>query len=176
VLLEAVARAESVQDRPAGSTHCITSHGATGEHWYVVHTHPRAENRAISHLERQGHRIFCPRTHKTVRHARRAARSLAPLFPNYLFVRLDVTQGETPQPVPAGIVEALQARMGADGAMDWTPAFKVGQPVRMADGPFADFVGTLEKLDAAGRVRVLLDLFGRSVSVALRCEPLMPVA
>lgn len=167
---------------------------STGERWYVVHTQPHAESRAIVHLERQGYRVLCPRYRKTVRHARKARCILAPLFPNYLFLRLDVSrdqwhsvngtrgvvrlfmQGETPQPVPYGIVEALQARMSADGAMDWEPTFKIGQAVRIADGPFADFVGTLEHLDAAGRVRVLVDLLGRSVCVALRCEALMPAA
>lgn len=165
-----------------------------GDRWYVIHTQPRAEGRAISNLERQGYHIFCPRTRKTVRHAHKATHIFAPLFPNYLFVRLDVsrdhwrtlngtrgvirliTQGETPQPVPAGIVEALQARMSTDGAMNWVPSLKIGQAVRISDGPLVNFVGTFEHLDTAGRVRVLLDLLGRSVSVALRCEVLMPVA
>jgi transcription antitermination factor NusG len=44
---------------------------------------------------------------------------------------------------------------------------------RIADGQFAEFLGTLEYLDAAGRVRVLIDLLGRTVSVTLRCEALM---
>ena len=85
-------------------------------------------------------------------------------------------QGERPQPVPHGVVESLQARMRADGTIDWMPTFKVGQTVRIADGPFADFVATLEYLDATGRVRVLLDLLGRSVSVALRSDMVMSAA
>ena len=70
----------------------ITSSGSIGERWYVVHTQPHAEKRAICHLERQGFFIFCPRMHKTVRHARKTTRVLAPMFPNYLFVRLDVSR------------------------------------------------------------------------------------
>lgn len=165
-----------------------------GERWYVVHTKPRAEIQAVAHLGRQGYTVFCPRCRRTVRHARKTKLVLAPLFPNYLFLRLNVVcdqwravngtrgvarlimQGDTAQPMPYGIVEALQARMGADGAMDWTPTFKIGQVVRIADGPFAEFLGPLEYLDAIGRVRVLLDLLGRSVSVALHCEALMPAA
>jgi transcriptional antiterminator RfaH len=165
-----------------------------GERWYVVHTQPHAEGRAATNLERQGYILFCPRLRKTVRHARKRATILAPLFANYLFLRLDVsrdrwrsingtrgvirliTQGETPQPVPPGVVEALQDRIGADGVLEWTQALRIGQSVRISGGPFADFVGTLEQLDDAGRVRVLLDILGRSVSVALRCEALMPAA
>ena len=172
----------------------IASEGSANERWYVVHTQPHAETRAITNLERQGYVIFCPRTYKTVRHARKKTNVLAPLFPNYLFLNLDLTceqwrsvngtsgvvrlimQGEAPQPVPQGIVEALQSSLSADGTLDWAPRFKIGQSVRIAEGPFADLVGTLEALDAAGRVRVLLDLLGRSVSVALRCEALAAAA
>lgn len=118
---------------------------------------------------------------------------MAPLFPNYLFLQLDPSRDRwsainstrgvvrlimladgTPQPIPIGIVETLRARMNADGAIDWLSTFNVGQTVRIADGPFVDLIGTLEYLDGAGRVRVLLDLLGRSVCVALQREALMP--
>jgi transcription elongation factor/antiterminator RfaH len=160
--------------------------------WYVVHTQPRAEGRAVYHLEMQGYPVFCPRYRRTVRHARKRRSVLAPLFPNYLFLRLDISRDQwrsvngtrgvvhllmrdgRPQPVPTGIIEGLQSRTRADGTMDWTPTFKVGAAVRIADGPFAEFLGTLDYFDAAGRVRVLLDILGRSVSVALRGEAVLP--
>ena len=164
----------------------------TRARWYVVHTQPCAESQAISRLELQGYRVICPRYRRVVRHARKARSVLAPLFPNYLFVRLDISrdqwrsvngtrgvvrllmQGGMPQPVPNGIVEGLQARMREGGTIDWRSALQVGGTVRIVDGPFAELVGTLEHLDAAGRVRVLLALLGRSVSVALRSEALLP--
>ncbi len=160
--------------------------------WYVAHTRPRAESQAIYHLEMQGYRVFCPRYRRTVRHARKAKSVLAPLFPNYLFVHLDISRdqwravnstrgvarllmwGDAPQPVPNGVIDGLQSQMRADGAMDWIYKLKIGTAVRIAEGPFAEFLGTLEYLDAAGRVRVLLDLLGRSVPVALHCKALMP--
>lgn len=166
----------------------------SGERWYVAQTQPRAESRAIAHLKRQGYQVFCPCYCKTVRHARKAKSVLAPLFPNYLFLRLDasrdlwravngtrgvvrlISQGETPQLLPQGIVEGLLAQTHAGGVMDWTPTIKIGQAVRIADGPFTNLVGNLEYLDAAGRVRVLLDLLGRKVFVASRCEALMAAA
>ena len=146
------------------------------------------------HLQRQGYNLFCPRYRKTVRHARKKTSALAPLFPSYIFLRLDVSrdqwrpvngtrgvvrlvmQREAPQPVPRGVIDALQTRAGADGVIDWKLAFKIGQAVRIADGPFAELIGTLEHLDAAGRVRVLLDLLGRSVSVALSGAALIAAA
>jgi transcription elongation factor/antiterminator RfaH len=169
------------------------SNQRSGERWYVIHTKPRGEVQAVFHLERQGYSVFCPRCRKTARHARKTKSVMAPLFPNYLFLQLDLSRDRwlsingtrgvvrmimhadgTPQPIPIGIVEALRARMNVDGAMDWLPSFKVGQTVRIADGPFVDLIGTLEHLDGAGRVRVLLDLLGRSVCVALQREVLMP--
>lgn len=165
---------------------------ASGERWYVVHTQPHAESRAAFHLERQRYRVFCPRFARVVRHARRRTNILAPLFPSYLFVHLDVsrerwrsingtcgvlrliTQGENPQPVPNGVVETLRTQTDAQGVLNWAPSFEIGQFVHVADGPFEGFVGTLERLDAAGRVRVLLDLLGRSVSVVLDLQALEP--
>lgn len=162
--------------------------------WYVARTQPRAEGRAAVNLERQGFPVFCPRFRKTRRHARRVESVMVPLFPSYVFVQLDLScdrwrcvkstrgishmimHGEMPQAVASGVVECLQRRTRSDGTVDLTPDLDVGQSVRVAGGPFADLIGTLEQLNSAGRVRVLLDLLGRSVSVTLSGEGLLPAA
>jgi transcription elongation factor/antiterminator RfaH len=162
--------------------------------WYVVQTQNFAEIRAMTHLERQGYRVFYPCYRKVIHHARKQTRSIQPLFPSYLFLQLDafqhrwrsvngtrgvvrlLTQGEYPIPVPRGVVESLQAHAGDDGALAWAPSLEVGQIVRVSEGPFAELVGKLERLDADGRVCVLLDLLGRSVSVNLHCGALDPAA
>ena len=156
------------------------------ERWYVVHTHPHAEERVIANLAHQSFKTFCPHTQKTVRHARKLTHVLTPLFPNYVFVRLNmhrdrwrcvngtrgvvriISQGEIPVAVPKGVVEALKVRMDAEGTIDLSPSFKVGDSVRILEGPFSELIGTLELLDGAGRVRVLLELMGRVVSVVTR--------
>lgn len=166
---------------------------ASDERWFVVQAQPRRETRAIENLQQQGYRIFCPRVRKTVRHARKVSTVLAPLFPSYFFVPLDLTRdrwrsingtrgvarivlsGDGPAPVPRGVVESLQAKMNPDGSMNWSSSLEVGQTVRIADGPFADLVGTLEHLGSDGRVRVLLALLGRPVNVSLHQESLIPV-
>ena len=51
-----------------------------------------------------------------------------------------------------------------------------GQHVRILSGPFADFVGTLERLDDAGRVQVLLEMMGTAVPVTLHRSALSPAA
>jgi transcription elongation factor/antiterminator RfaH len=163
-----------------------------GGQWYVARTHARTEDQAICNLETQGYLVFCPRYRRTTRHARKTRNVLAPLFPTYVFVSFDISRdrwrsingtrgvahllmrGGMPQLVPAGIVDDLRARMRADGSMDWIPTLSIGDAVRIAEGPFAALLGTLEYLDAAGRVRVLLNLLGRSVPVHLRCDEVVP--
>lgn len=160
--------------------------------WYVARTQPHAEGRAIANLEKQSLPAFCPWFRKSRRHARRRESVLAPLFPRYVFVRLDLTcdrwrcvkstrgvshmlmQGELPLPVANGVVETLQQRTLVDGSIDLSPQLAAGQSVRITHGPFTDLVGTLQQLDPAGRVRVLLSLMGRTVSVALKGEDLLP--
>lgn len=168
--------------------------GLLAARWYVVQTQPHAEARAISNLERQGYVVFCPRIRKTMRHARATKHVLSPLFPGYVFLQRNVSgecwrsvngtfgvvrlvsHGDTPQALPHGVVEALQSHSDNIGLSDYHPAFNLGQTVRIVDGPFADLCGVLQGLDAGGRVRVLLDLLGRSVPVALRHEKLVPAA
>lgn len=165
-----------------------------GERWYVVHTQPASEERAGLHLATQGYTIFYPRFRKTVRHARKSTCKLAALFPGYLFVKLDtsrdrwrsingtrgvirlLTLGDKPQPAPVGVVEDLQAQTDSHGAFVLAPALCVGQRVRIAEGPFANLVGTLQRLDGADRVQVLLDILGRSVPATLQGAMLDPAA
>jgi transcriptional antiterminator RfaH len=163
------------------------------ERWFLIHTLPRSERKAEWHLGAQGFRSFLPQFEKTIRHARQLRTVRAPLFPRYLFVVLDLerdlwlsvrstvgvsrlfTQDGRPVPVPVGIVESLIAQ--SDGNLTRLDANLVkGQQVRILSGPFADFIGTLERLDEAGRVQVLLELMGTAVPVSLRRWLLAPAA
>jgi transcription elongation factor/antiterminator RfaH len=156
---------------------------ANGERWFVVHTLPHQEKRAQNQLENQRYRTFLPKREKTIRHARKLRTVVAPFFPRYMFIILDperdqwrpvngtlgvggmVMQGDRPQPVPPGIVETLVASTGSDGLLQLRPQLNVGDPVRLTQGPFAEYLGTLDRLDDSGRVRVLLDMLGRRVPI-----------
>jgi transcriptional antiterminator RfaH len=83
---------------------------------------------------------------------------------------------DRPVPVPYGVVEALIARTDEANLTRFDAALTTGQTVRILSGPFADFVGTLERLDAGGRVRVLLTMMGTAVPVALHRSALLPAA
>jgi transcription elongation factor/antiterminator RfaH len=165
------------------------------ERWFLAHTLPKSEWKAELHLGAQGFRTYLPQIWKTIRHARQLRTVRTPLFPRYLFVILDLKRDrwlsvrstvgvsrllthrdDRPIPVPVGVVEALIERSEANDVTRLDSGLVKGQPVRILRGPFADFVGTLERLDAAGRVKVLLEMMGTAVPVTLHRSALAPAA
>jgi transcription antitermination factor NusG len=166
---------------------------AEGERWFAVHSLPLRECYAESNLKNQGFRTFMPKRHKTVRHARRLTTVEAPFFPRYLFVVLHLDRdqwrkvngtfgvarlimgGEQPRPVPYGVVEALTASADTRGILHLDERLKIGSRVRLLAGPFAEELATLEHLDELGRVRVLVEIMGRQVSVSTVARDLHPL-
>lgn len=156
-----------------------------GERWYAVHTLPYAEKKAEAQLENQRFCAFLPKRQKTIRHARKLSTVVAPFFPRYLFVALDlhrqcwrsvngtigvsslVMGGERPVAVPHGVVESMLAAADAGGLLRLGSNLKVGSLVRLAAGPFAEQLGILDRMDDSGRVRVLLNILGRQVPVCV---------
>lgn len=167
---------------------------APGQRWFLVHTLPRNEHRAQFHLRAQSFRTYAPEILRTVRHARQLKTVRAALFPGYVFVILDPTRDRwlsirstfgvasliaregRPLSVPNGVVEALIEHTDAANLARLDTELATGQSVRILSGPFAELVGTLERLDAAGRVRVLLDMMGTAIPVALHRSVLLPAA
>ena len=172
----------------------VHPHVSHGSRWYAVHTRPHSTFRAEIQLINQGFRVFLPRRRKTVRHARRLINTAAPFFPRYLFVELDLTQhrwrsingtfgvaslvmqGEKPQPVPRGVVEAMLACVDRSGNLCLAPKLAIGGSVRISAGPFAERLGVLDRLDDSGRVRVLLEIMGQTIPVSLGRELVIPAA
>jgi transcriptional antiterminator RfaH len=167
---------------------------AGNERWFLAHTLPKSECKAELHLGAQGFRTYLPQFQKTIRHARQLRTVRAPLFPRYLFVILDLERDRwlsvrstvgvshlytsrdgRPVPVPVGIVELLIER-SEENLTRLDSGLVKGQQVRILSGPFADFVGTLARLDGAGRVQVLLEMMGTAVPVSLHRSALAPAA
>ncbi|WGJ16198.1 transcriptional activator RfaH [Methylocapsa sp. D3K7] len=156
-----------------------------GERWFLAYTAPYREAIAKTHLGRQGFRSFLPRYVKTVRHARKMRDVIAPMFPRYLFVALNLerdrwrsvasTTGVTnlfmmddrPVPVRQGIVETLIQSADTAGRLRFFESLEPGQKVRLIAGPFAQTLGILRKLNDTGRVEVLLEIMGGGVRVRL---------
>jgi transcriptional antiterminator RfaH len=163
------------------------THQGAAPRWYVAHTHPNGEMRAVANLERQGFATYLPRYLKQRRHARRTEIVPAPVFPRYVFVAIDlarqrwltirstvgvsrlVCQGEAPMAVPDGVVEALRRRHDDAGFVRLlTPmGLRPGDKVRVLGGAFEETLGLLEEVSDEQRVTILLDLLGRKVRVTL---------
>lgn len=160
--------------------------------WFLVHTLPRSELRARLHMNAQGFETFLPQIDRTIRHARQLRTVRAPLFPRYLFTRLDLDvdrwlsiQGTAgvaclytcegrPVPVPVGVVESLAIHAHQANLSLFGRELREGERVRIFRGPFAEFIGTLERLDENGRVRVLLTMMGSKVPVSVGRASLLP--
>ncbi len=158
--------------------------------WYVVHTRPRCELMVADLLAQSSViEVLLPEVFRQGKDKR----ELAPLFPSYLFVRLNGNDPEmarinrTPgvvrlvgfdnnaQSVPDSVISALRSqveRVNADGGI---PAhnFHIGDTVRLTDGPLegmeAIFQGPMEPSE---RVAVLLEFMGRLQEVKVDASQL----
>ncbi len=177
--------------KPTGNAVCPTKPPLSMERpqqhlrWYVVRTLPRRETGAKAQLENQGYRVFMPNRLKTIRHARKFRTALSPLFPQYLFIELDlavhrwrsvngtlgvsglVMSRELPQPVPPGIVEAMLVAADRRGLLRVDQSLKAGERVRLTAGAFAEQLGILINMDDSTRVRVLLEMMGGKIDVEI---------
>lgn len=147
--------------------------------WFVVSTKVRRERFAHEQLCWRGVESFLPQLSEPGRAA------VAPLFPGYLFVRIDVESqffdvawtpgvrrlvsfGASPAVVDDAVINLLQSRLGPNATLVAGSTFRDGDVVRIRRGPFEGLVGILEKpVSGRGRVRVLLELLRRQTSVEL---------
>ena len=107
------------------------------------------------------------------------------VFPGYILVQMELSEeswyvvrntpgvtgfvgmGNKPTPLPEQEVSQIIKRMEAD-APRITVTFKVDQKVRIVDGPFNDFIGTVQEIDVdRAKVRVMVSFFGRETPVEL---------
>jgi len=163
---------------------------ATEGIWYVVRTQTNAEAKAARNLLRQGFEIYLPHYLKRRSHARKVEKVAAPLFPRYMFVRIDlatqrwrsvqstygvshlVLNGSDPAPVAGQVIDALKAREDASGCvtLEQRPKFAMGEKVRVLAGVFADNLGLFDGMADRDRVAILLELLGRKVRVSLEAD------
>lgn len=107
------------------------------------------------------------------------------IYPGYVLVDMIVTDaswyvvrntpnvtgfiglGTTPTPVDPKEIEMLKKRMGVDEPK-YKIDVKVGDVVKIIDGPFKEFDGKVNEVDEEkGRVKVLVSIFGRETPVEL---------
>ncbi|MCA9913553.1 MAG: transcription termination/antitermination protein NusG [Anaerolineae bacterium] len=166
--------------------------GESEKHWYVVHCYSgyekKVEHAIHQRIETMGmkDRIFdvlIPTEEEIeVKDGKRRPVERR-VFPGYILVqmRLDedswyvvrntpgvtgfVGMGNEPTPLRSDEVKQIMERM-TEEAPKVKVTFKVGQKVRIIDGPFNDFIGTVAAIDPdRSKVRVMVNFFGRDTPV-----------
>jgi transcriptional antiterminator NusG len=165
--------------------------------WYVVHTYSGYESKAKTaleervrsmHMEQKIGAVLVPveRVQELGKGGQRKISSRK-FFPGYIFVNmlLDdetwhvikntpkitgfVGHATNPPEVPEHEVREITQQM-EEGALRPKPKvlFEVGEAIKVVDGPFQDFNGTVEEVKPEkGKVRVLISIFGRATPVEL---------
>jgi transcriptional antiterminator NusG len=163
--------------------------------WYVVQAYSGFENKVKASLEERIRQfsmqndfgeILIPREQVTETRGTAKRVTSRTFYPGYMFVQMNLTDeswhlvkdtpkvsgfvgGRYPTAVPASQIN-LVAQQVADGAAKPKPrvVFEQGDHVRVVEGAFANFTGTIEEVKPEKqKVRVLVSIFGRATPVEL---------
>ena len=164
--------------------------------WYIVHAYSNFEKKVQESIREQAkqrgledhfEQVMVPT--ETVVEMRRGRKVNAErkFFPGYVLVKMDLTDevyhlikntpkvtgflGTDNKPMPISEAEAQRIlQQVQEGVERPKPSisFEIGENVRVSDGPFASFNGTVEEVDEArSRVKVAVSIFGRATPVEL---------
>jgi len=150
--------------------------------WYLVHTKPRQEDIALANLERQGYECYLPQMRIERIRRRKAEVATEPMFPRYLFIRLDSSdQGKSWSPIRSTLGVSQLVHFGAraakvddnlvdllrqrERAMPTEAMFHSGDSVVITDGPFAGIEAIYQTADAERRAFILLEILAKPVSM-----------
>lgn len=149
--------------------------------WFAVYSKARKERFAEVQLRLKGLDTFFPRL--CLPQPRSNQPKIVSLFPNYLFVKLDlwkeyeyviwspgvkrfVAFNGTPAPIDDEVIKFFMEQADADGVIRARSNLRAGEEVRISGGPFNGLAGLIQKPpDAKGRVKVLMKLLSREVGV-----------
>lgn len=162
--------------------------------WYVVHTYSGHEARVAETLRQrvttlaQTDKVFellIPTQDKIQIKQGKKSTVREKMFPGYLLVRMILDDnswlvvrttagitgfvgiGDKPTPLTDSEVEAIKQFIQL-GAPKYKANFSLGEAVKITDGPFADFLGSIDSIDEEhGKLKVLVSIFGRETPVEL---------
>jgi transcriptional antiterminator NusG len=164
--------------------------------WYVVHTYSGHENKVRENLQKMirassiaDHfgQIIVPTEEVAEMKKGKKTVTTRKFFPSYLLVEMHMTDesrhlvsdmpGVTsfvgtasgPQPLSKAEVERILGRMDKEKETIIPDIpFTLGEHIRIKDGPFSDFTGIVDEINAErGKLRVLVSIFGRETPVEL---------
>jgi transcriptional antiterminator NusG len=167
-----------------------------GMNWYVIHTYSGYEQKVKLNLleqfdrseskERLGEIVIPTEEVVEVRKGKKKISSRK-FFPGYVLINVDMTQdiwymikdtpkvtgflggGGTPVPLSEEEVKLIMEQMrGESTRLKPKVLFEKGEDVRVIEGPFVNFNGTVEDVNHdKGKVKVMVSIFGRATPVEL---------
>lgn len=162
--------------------------------WYLLRIHPNRERTVADKLTARGFTCYLPREMRTRRTVwNRRVKVELPIFPGTLFIPDFDANIRMLREHAEGIIgyvrygdtvayankktmtEVRNFEAFCNTPMGQRPSTKPGDAVRIVDGPLSYYIGRFENLDADGRLRVLLDVLGRQVSIEFDEDQIEPV-
>ncbi|MFQ5684344.1 MAG: transcription termination/antitermination protein NusG [Candidatus Binatia bacterium] len=155
--------------------------------WYAIQTKPRKETVVEKRLGVLNLEVFLPWLRSRCRIGTRYQWVLVPLFPGYLFSRLDLVRsgkdvryapgvkdfvkfGNHIGEVGVEVIQALQDRC-PDGVARVQPSYRPGERIIIREGPLSGLEAIFEEeIRGSRRVAILLDLLSRTTRVVLSSE------
>jgi len=162
--------------------------------WFVVHTYSGHEHKVTQALQQRVKTMnlssyilesLIPTQNKIQIKRGQKLNVKEKLFPGYILVKMVLTDdswlavrttqgvtgfvgvGNKPTPLPKNEVANIMKFMKME-APKYKTAFSIGGAVKIIEGPFADFLGSVESIDnTKGKVKVLVSIFGRETPVEL---------
>jgi transcriptional antiterminator NusG len=164
--------------------------------WYIIHAYSNFEKKVKESIEEQAKSrglwdkfedILVPTEKVTEVRRGRKIDTDRKFFPGYVLAKCDLTDdvyhlikntpkvtgflGADKKPIPIPDAEAQRIlQQVQEGIERPRPSitFEIGEQVRVADGPFASFNGTVEEVDdGRSRLKVAVSIFGRATPVEL---------
>jgi transcription antitermination factor NusG len=155
-------------------------------HWYVLYTYPRHEKAVLEQLESRSIEAFLPTFVFKNRWKDRFARVETPLFPGYVFIRINLSDRNsafaipgvirmlssngTPAPVDDSEIEAVKLCLEGGIALEPYPFIEVGDRVRVRTGLLEGLEGFVSRCKNERRFIVPISLINQSVSVEIDVE------
>ena len=159
--------------------------------WYLIYSKPQQEKIAAENLGRQGYLIYLPFIQIQRRKRGQYQFITEPLFPRYLFIHLNtqtddwgpirstrgvstlVRFGGIPAKVPTQFIDYLKENeQNKPVEKSATPAFYLGQNVRILSGVMAGYEGIFAATSGGKRVTILLDIVGQATRVEIPIDML----